>query len=54
MKIGLRVNKGDKEYVSVSEAVLEIGIGGGADSKYLNLQRTEYVGTSYKFCFRRK
>lgn len=29
MKIGLRVNKGDKEYVSVSEAVLEIGIGGG-------------------------
>lgn len=28
MKIGLRVNKGDKEYVSVSEAVLEIGIGG--------------------------
>ena len=29
MKIGLRVNKGDKEYVSVAEAVLEIGIGGG-------------------------
>lgn len=29
MKIGLRVNKGNKEYVSVSEAVLEIGIGGG-------------------------
>jgi hypothetical protein len=29
MKVGLRVNKGDKEYVSVKEAVLEIGIGGG-------------------------
>ena len=29
MKIGLRVNTGDKEYVSVSEAVLEIGLGGG-------------------------
>lgn len=29
MKIGLRVNKGDKVYVSVAEAVLEIGIGGG-------------------------
>jgi DNA (cytosine-5)-methyltransferase 1 len=29
MKIGLRVNKGDKEYVSADEAVLEIGIGGG-------------------------
>lgn len=29
MKIGLRVNKGDKEYVSTDEAILEIGIGGG-------------------------
>ena len=29
MKIGLRVNKGDKEYVSADEAILEIGIGGG-------------------------
>lgn len=37
MKIGLRVNKGDKEYVSADEAVLEIGIG-GADSKCFNLR----------------
>ena len=29
MKIGLRVNKGDKEFVRVCDAVLEIGIGGG-------------------------
>ena len=38
MKIGLRVNKGDKEYVSADEAILEIGIGGGADSKCFNLR----------------
>ena len=36
MKVGLRVNKGDKVYVSVDEAILEIGIGGG-DSKYISL-----------------
>lgn len=29
MKIGLRVNKGNKEFVRVKDAVLEIGIGGG-------------------------
>lgn len=29
MKIGLRVNKGNKEFVRVCDAVLEIGIGGG-------------------------
>ena len=31
MKIGLRVNKGDKEYKRVIDAEVEIGIG-GADS----------------------
>lgn len=29
MKIGLRVNKGNKEFVRVKDAVFEIGIGGG-------------------------
>ena len=29
MKIGLRVNKGEKEYLPVEQAFLEIGIGGG-------------------------
>jgi len=29
LKIGLRVNKGNKEFVRVCDAVLEIGIGGG-------------------------
>ena len=29
MKIGLRVNKGDKEYKRVIDAEVEIGIGGG-------------------------
>ena len=29
MKIGLRVNKGNNEFVRVCDAVLEIGIGGG-------------------------
>ena len=29
MKLGLRVNKGEKEYLPVEQAFLEIGIGGG-------------------------
>ena len=29
MKIGLRVNKGDKEFKRVEDATVEIGIGGG-------------------------
>jgi hypothetical protein len=40
MKIGLRVNKGDKEYKRVEDATVEIGIGGGASSKYNNYLET--------------
>ena len=29
MKIGLRVNKGNTEFVRVQDATLELGIGGG-------------------------
>lgn len=54
MKIGLRVNKGDKEYVSVAEAVLEIGIGGGQIASALTCKEPSMSAHHTNFVLERK
>ena len=46
MKIGLRVNKGDKEFKRVEDATVEIGIG-GASSEYNYYLETCNVQSSF-------